>query len=99
MKFDSRFLHDIISVLMRDKGIFDGLFTEEELVSDNVKGKNRLFWNFAFYFMFDYFSSLQIVIKDTTTQSNMFTTITLGTQNLWPSLIGGRYSEVALTRF
>jgi len=26
---------------MRDKGIFDGLFTEEELVSDNVKGKKK----------------------------------------------------------
>ena len=33
-----RFLHDIISVLIRDKGIFDGLFTEEELISENVKG-------------------------------------------------------------
>jgi hypothetical protein len=34
-----RFLHDIISVLIRDKGIFEGLFTEDEMVSDNVKGK------------------------------------------------------------
>ena len=35
-----RFLHDIISALIRDKGIFDSLFTEEELISENVKGQD-----------------------------------------------------------
>lgn len=36
--FFVRFLHDILSVLIRDHSIFQGLYTDEEMVSDNVKG-------------------------------------------------------------
>ena len=52
-----RFLHDIISVLIRDKGIFDGLFTEEELISENVKGTSFFCHEKAFksHLLFLYF--------------------------------------------
>jgi hypothetical protein len=33
-------------------------------------------------------------IEDNKLQSNLLTTTTLGTQNLWPLLTGGRYLEV-----
>ena len=64
-----RFLHDIISVLIRDKGIFDGLFTEEELISENVKGtsffchekafKSAIPTCIFFIFSFSYFYTLK----------------------------------------
>ncbi|KAK2576475.1 hypothetical protein KPH14_005806 [Odynerus spinipes] len=34
-----RFLHDIVSVVIRETGFLEGLFTEEELNSDNIKDK------------------------------------------------------------
>lgn len=35
-----RFLHDVISELQRNTGFAPGLFTEDELVADNVKDKD-----------------------------------------------------------
>ncbi|XP_076637275.1 intraflagellar transport 54 [Colletes latitarsis] len=34
-----RFLHDIISAIIKETGFLDGLFTEEELNSENIKNK------------------------------------------------------------
>ncbi|KAF7397737.1 hypothetical protein HZH68_008959 [Vespula germanica] len=34
-----RFLHDIISIIIKETGFLGGLFTEEELNSDNIKDK------------------------------------------------------------
>ncbi|XP_020289078.1 TRAF3-interacting protein 1 [Pseudomyrmex gracilis] len=34
-----RFLHDIITAVIKETGFLEGLFTEEELISDNIKNK------------------------------------------------------------
>ena len=39
-----RFLHDVISAVSRDTGAFEGLFAENELRSENVKGKIDFFF-------------------------------------------------------
>jgi TRAF3-interacting protein 1 len=35
-----RFLHDVISEVQRNTGFAPGLFTDDELVADNVKDKD-----------------------------------------------------------
>lgn len=34
-----RFLHDIITAVIKETGFLEGLFTDEELNSDNIKDK------------------------------------------------------------
>lgn len=34
-----RFLHDIITAIIKETGFLEGLFTDEELNSDNIKDK------------------------------------------------------------
>ncbi|XP_077301070.1 intraflagellar transport 54 [Arctopsyche grandis] len=36
-----RFLHDIVKAVIKNTGFFDGLFTEEELVSENIKDRDK----------------------------------------------------------
>ncbi|KAF4518378.1 hypothetical protein B566_EDAN007106, partial [Ephemera danica] len=36
-----RFLHDIVTAVIRQHGLMEGLFTAEEMISDNVKDKER----------------------------------------------------------
>ncbi|XP_012275655.1 TRAF3-interacting protein 1 [Orussus abietinus] len=35
-----RFLHDIITAIIKETGFLDGLFTEEEMISENIKDKD-----------------------------------------------------------
>ncbi len=34
-----RFLHDVISAVIKETGVLEGLFTEDESKSENVKGE------------------------------------------------------------
>ena len=53
-----RFLHDIISAVIRDSGILTGLYDISEMKSENVKGM---------YIDFRYYYTLVIIFRQITT--------------------------------
>ena len=52
-----RFLHDVISAVIRETGFFHGLYNEVENKSENVKGLSQLIFSRCDLYIFDYRST------------------------------------------